>query len=288
MAENKKTVWTTIRYWLTLNAGILLLSCGVYFFKAPNGFATGGVSGISILLYNLFPVLSQATYMAILNVLLLVVGVLVLGRDCGFMTILCSLLFSAETWVMERLIPLSGPLTDQPLLELVYAILLTGIGSAIIFNCEASSGGTDIVALILKKYTSLNVGRALLVSDFLITAATFFIFDVRTGLYALLGLFCKAFIVDSAIESFNLCKFFTIVTENPAPIEAYIMGSLHRGVTEEQAVGGFTGQSRTVLMTVCRRIDAVALRKKIRELDPGAFVVITNTSEIIGRGFRSV
>lgn len=285
-----------VREWsvdfLLMNLGVLFMTVGVYFFKTPNGFATGGVSGISIILSRalggLVPWLTQASIMTIVNVLLLILGVIILGKSCGGKTIFCSLLFSLENQLLEILFPLSGPLTDQPFMELVYAILLTGIGSAILFNCSASSGGTDIAALILKKYTKLDVGRALLVTDCLIAASTFFVIGVKAGLYSILGLFTKAFLIDNLIESLNLCKSFTIITSKPDEIEAFIMDILHHGVTAYDATGTYTNKPRKVLMTVCRRADAVKLKAKVKQLDPEAFVIVTNTSEIIGKGFRGV
>lgn len=276
-----------------MNFGILLMAIGIYFFKTPNGFATGGVSGISIILANMLPVLSQATYMLTINVLLLIVGVIVLGKDCGIMTVYCSLMLSLETWIMELFIPLNGPLTEYPLMELVYAVLLTGIGSAIIFKCKASSGGTDIVALVLKKYTSMNVGTALLCSDFLIAAATFIrfadggvSFDPKTGLFSLLGLFAKVFVVDDIIDSINMCKSFTIITTMPDEIIAYIMQDMRHGVTTYPAKGAYTGADKTVIVTVCRRAEAIRLRRRVLAIDPHAFIIINKTSEILGKGFR--
>lgn len=284
----KSQIAEKAKYWLSLNLGIILLAFGVYFFKTPNGFATGGVSGLSIILFKALPYLTQAEYMTIINVLLLFIGLAVLGKGCGVMTIYCSLLFSAETRLLELIIPLSGPLTNQPFLELIYAILLTGIGSAIIFNCDASSGGTDIVALILKKYSSLDVGKSLLISDSLIAASTFFVFGIESCLFSVLGLFVKAFLIDNVIESINLCKSFTIITAKPDKISDYIMNTLHHGVTTYTGLGEFTHEPKTVLMTVCKRIDAAKLKNRIKEIDPDAFVIVTNSSEIIGRGFRGV
>lgn len=281
-----------LKDFLMMNAGTLLLTVGVYFFKVPNGFAPGGVSGLSITLSralrDVAPWFTQARIMSIINVLLLVIGLIVLGKNCGGRTIFCSLLFSFENQLFEWFVPLDSPLTNQPFMELTYAILLTGIGSAILFNCSASSGGTDIVALILKKYTKMNVGRALLVSDFLIAATTFFVIGVEAGLYSVLGLFAKAFLIDSLIESINLCKSFTIITTKPDEIEDYIMNTLHRGVTAYDATGTYTHESRKVLITVCRRSDAVKLKAVVKDLDPQSFVIVTNTSEIIGKGFRGV
>lgn len=290
MAKNNRL---NLKTWLFMNLGILLMAIGIYFFKAPNGFATGGVSGVAIILANVFPVLTQSVYMMMINVLLLIVGVIVLGRECGVLTIYCSLMLSLENWLFETLIPLSSPLTSYPLLELVYAVLLTGVGSAIIFKCRASSGGTDIVALVLKKYTSMNVGIALLCTDFLIAAMTFIRFgeqgitlDPQTGLFSLLGLFAKVFVVDDIIDSINLCKSFTIITVKPDEINDYILKEIKHGVTVISAHGAYTGENKTVLMTVCRRSEAIKLRKKVYSIDPNAFMIITKTSEIMGKGFR--
>lgn len=290
MAKNNRL---NLKTWLFMNLGILLMAIGIYFFKAPNGFATGGVSGVAIILANVFPVLTQSVYMMIINVLLLIVGVIVLGKECGILTIYCSLMLSLENWLFETLVPLTAPLTLYPLLELVYAVLLTGVGSAIIFKCRASSGGTDIVALVLKKYTSMNVGTALLCTDFLIAAMTFIRFgeqgitiDPQTGLFSLLGLFAKVFVVDDIIDSINLCKSFTIITVKPDEINDYILKEIKHGVTVVSAHGAYTGENKTVLMTVCRRSEAIRLRKKVYEIDPGAFMIITKTSEIMGKGFR--
>lgn len=290
----KRTFSETVRYWSFLNLGILLMAVGIYFFKAPNGFATGGVSGMSIILANILPFTTQAVYMLIINVLLIIIGVIFLGRECGFLTIFCSLMLSLENWLLELLVPLSAPLTAYPLLELVYAVLLTGIGSAIIFKCKASSGGTDIVALLLKKHTSMNVGTALLCTDCIIAAATFINFGgeggielaATTGLFSLLGLFAKVFVVDDILDSINLCKSFTIITTKPDEITAYIMTEMNRGATVINGHGAYTGDGRSVIMTVCRRSEAIRLRKTVNEIDSHAFMIITKTSEIMGKGFR--
>ena len=290
--KNEKLI-KGIRYWAFLNLGILLMAVGIYFFKAPNGFATGGVSGLSIILANILPFTTQATYMLIINAVLLLVGIIFLGRECGGLTIYCSLVMSFENWIFEKLLPITQPLTGYPLLELVYAVLLTGIGSAIIFKCRASSGGTDIVALLLKKHTSMNVGTALLFTDFLIAAATFIgftgegiVFTPETGLFSLMGLFAKVFVVDDIIDSINMCKSFTIITTEPERVNEYIMSRMHHGATVIEGKGAFTGDGRSVIMTVCRRSEAIRLRKTVNEIDPHAFIIITKTSEILGKGFR--
>lgn len=276
-----------IKNFMVMTMGCVLLAVGVYFFKIPNGFATGGVTGIGTILAKLTPI-SAGAWIWVLNILLLLLGFIFLGKGNGVKTVYCSMLYSAITYALEIIVPLTEPLSNQPLLELVYAMLLTSIGSALIFNADASSGGTDITALILKKYTSIDVGKALLIVDFVVAASSFIVFDIQTGLFSLLGLFAKAFIVDAVIDNLNTCKYFVVITDKREEIASFIMETLHHGVTVASVVGEYTKQDKAMIHTVCKRVEAIKLRNKIKEIDPKAFIIITTSSEIIGRGFRGV
>ena len=286
----------SLKHFMLINVGILMIAAGVYFFKSPNGFATGGVSGIAIILAKLpFSAklgLTQSIYMLVINVILLILGVIILGKKCGFLTIYCSLMISLENLIFEFTLPISNlsgmdTLTGQPLLELIYAVLLTGIGSALLFRYKASSGGTDIVALILKKYTNLNVSQALLASDLLIALSTFFVYRSATvGLYAILGLFAKVFVIDDILDSMNMCKAFTIITTKPDEINHFIISDLNHSATIYNGEGIYTHANRNIIITVCKRSEALRLRRKVKEIDPGAFIIITKTSEIAGKGFH--
>lgn len=276
-----------INRFLFMNLGCILLSVGIYFFKIPNGFVTGGVSGIGTLLGKVTPV-TPAVWIWILNIALMLLGFLLLGKQNGIKTVYCSMLYSAIMYLLEKFVQISMPLSNQPMLELMYAMILTSIGSAIIFNCNASSGGTDIAALILKKYSNIDVGKALLCVDFIVASSSFFIFNITTGLFSLLGLFAKAFIVDSVIESLNTCKYFIVITTKREEISDYIIKTLHHGVTVNTVFGEYTKEEKTMIHTVCKRAEAIKLRNIIKEMDPHAFTIITTSSEIIGRGFRSI
>ncbi len=277
-----------IKEYFLIIAGTILLSIGVYFFKIPNGFATGGVSGIGTILGGIIKFIPVSVWIAGLNVFLLLVGILILGRANGIRTIFCSLLFSLLTYLLEVFFPMTEPFTNQPFLELIYAMLLTAFGSALIFNNNASSGGTDIVALILKKYTSINVGKALLIVDFIVAGMSFFVFGIEAGLFSLLGLFIKAYLVDEIMDSINSFKYFIAITDDPDMVTEYIIKDLHHGATVTEAKGSFTGNKKYMVHTVCKRFEAISLRKKIKSIDKSAFIIITTTSEIIGRGFRGV
>lgn len=294
----ERKAFKTALYWIALNVGTLLIAAGVYFFKVPNSFATGGVSGISIIFSRLFSqyapnIITQANLTLVINVLLLILGFVFLGKGCTFKTAYCAIVYSLENMLFEILLPFNSnavgnpvPLTDQPLMELVYAMLLTGIGSAILFNCNASSGGTDIIALILKKYTKLNTGKALLITDFAIAFSTFFVTGIQAGLFSLLGLFAKAFIIDGVIESIGKSKYITIITSLPDQIGKYITEVMKRDYTSYKATGGYTGNEKTVLITVCKRGEAAKLKAKVKEFDPSAFTIVTDANEILGKGFR--
>ncbi len=287
MGFKEKTA-AAIREYILITLGAIAMGAGVYFFKIPNGFATGGVSGIGTILGKVAPFFTASMWILIINCALLVIGFIFLGKNNTIRTVYCSLVFSFVTLIFEKIFPLSSPLTDQPLLELIYAMLLTSLGSAVIFNNYASSGGTDIVALILKKYSHVNVGQALLLTDFVIASTSFFLFGIKAGLFSLLGLFAKAFLVDSIIESINSCKYFVIITTKPDEINEYIIKNLHHGTTFAAARGGYTNNDKTIIYTVCKRAEAFRLRIFIKKTDPKSFIIVTTTSEIIGRGFRGV
>lgn len=172
---------------LLLILGTALVALGVYFFKFPNNYSTGGVTGIAVILSSLFPSVSSSTFTSVINIASLVLGFVFLNRGFGIRTIFCTLLFSAMLAGLEWLYPMTHPLTDQKMLELFFAVILPSLGAAILFNLDSSTGGTDILAMILKKYTSMDIGKALLYVDVLITAATLIVINIETGLYSLLG-----------------------------------------------------------------------------------------------------
>ena len=280
---NRRSV--TEYFWVTL--GAVLVAAGVYFFKFPNNFTFGGVSGLCVVLAELLP-FTPGRLNLWLNLALLAVGWLALGRRFAAKTAWATVVISLLTDRLEVWCPLTAPLTDQPLLELIFAVLLPAIGSAIVFNIGASTGGTDIVAMILTRHSSLNIGSALMASDVLIVCGAALIFGVSSGLYSFLGLIGKSFVVDGVIESINQRKVCTVVTSNPEDVTDFILDVLHRSATIEEAQGAYTGKELTVVMTVLTRREATQLRNFLRLNDNHAFITIVNSSEIIGKGFRSV
>lgn len=281
---SRKIPWKDL-FFMTL--GTAMVAVGVYFFKFPNHFSTGGVTGLAVILSGILP-FPTSTMASVINLIFLAVGFVVLNKGFGIRTVYCSLLFSALLSLLEFLVPMSAPLTDQKLLELFFAVTLPAFGSAILFNIDASTGGTDIMAMILKKYTSLDIGKALLLSDVLIAGATLVVFDIETGLFSLLGLALKSVLVDNVIESLNRKKSFTIITPDPDTAIDYITHTLGRGATFWPAEGAYTHEKKFVVLTALSRSQAVALRRYLKENDPAAFLLVENSSEIFGKGFMRV
>ena len=242
----KKKILTkdNLIFFLILNLGLIFTAVGISVFKTPNHFAFGGTSGLSIVLSTLFPQWNVGIFMWIVNAVLVVLGFFFLGIHSMGWTIYSSFALSFFVSACEFIYPLQAPLTHDVFLELCFAVILPAVGAAMVFNVGASTGGTDIVAMILHKYTSL--------------------------------------------ESLNLRKVCTVICKYPDEVEAFIINDLHRSATEQKAFGIYTKTEQKVLMTVLTRSETNRLRIYLRHLDPHAFITIVNSSEIIGKGFRSI
>lgn len=254
-AFSRKNMLKNLNFFGELNLGLILTAVGIVYFKNPNHFAFGGTSGLSILLADLFPKINVGGFMWIINLILVVLGFVFLGIKTMGWTIYSSFALSFFVSVCEWLYPVNVSMSGDAMLDLVFAVFLPALGAAIVFDIGASTGGTDIVALILAKYTSMEIG--------------------------------KSFVVDGAIENIRLRKVCTIVTSNPQPILDFIIKEMNRSATVEKAYGAYTHHELSVLVTVLTRRQALQLRNFLRENDPRSFITIVNSSEIIGKGFRS-
>lgn len=280
----KKTFTT----YAILTLASVIMICGIYVFKFPNNYSFGGVSGIAIVLSAMIS-LSAGTINLLINMSLLALGFIFLGKGFGLKTTYVSILMSVGMSILEKVWPIHEPLTNEPVLELVFAIALPAFSSAIMFNIGASGGGTDIIAMIVKKYTRMgNIGTPLFLIDLIIVVMSCFVFDIRTGLFSLTGLLAKSLVIDGVIENINLCKHFTIICNDPDPICDYIHYQLNRSATLFEGEGTYEHKKKYIILTVMKRGQAVELRNFIRSKEPNAFITIMNSSEIIGKGFRGL
>ena len=273
-----------IKKYSILTVGAVVLALANYVFKFPNHFSFGGVAGFAVILSGMFGG-SASTYTFVINMLLLLIAFPILGKEVAMRSFYVSIVFSGVLEVAQYVYPIDKPITNQPVLELVFSFMLLAVCSAIFFFMDASSGGTDIIALILKKYTNVSIGTALLVVDFIVVIVAFFVYGVTVGLFSLAGFLAKSFFIDTVIETLNLCKYFTIISQNAEPICNYINAELNHGATIYDARGAYTKDNKQVVMAVVKREQARNLRNYVHKVDPDAFMMITNSSEIIGKGF---
>ena len=283
--NTEKTAIKFIKEYGLLTVASVLIIISTWLFKYPNNFAFGGVNGLSIVLSKIISIPASTLNLG-MNVILLVIGFVVLGKVFAGKTLYVTILSTVGLSALDKLYPITKPLTDEPVIELLFAVAIPAVASAILFNMDASSGGTDIVAMLLKKYTTMEIGTAIFAVDLLITLSAFLVFDFATGLYSVTGLFAKTLKMDGAIENMNLCKYFTIVTTNPKPICDFIHHELHRSATIYKAEGAYSHTEKNIVLVVLKRSQAVRLRRFIKDVEPTAFMMITNSSEIIGKGFR--
>ncbi len=280
----KRDRWDDLLDFGLITIGCLALVLGNYFFKFTNHFVFGGVTGIAVLLAKVTP-FSPGTINLVFNALFLLLGFVVLGRKFGAKTIYATVLMTVSFSVLEQVYPMMSPFTDQLMLEFFIAILLTAVGSAVLFHCEASSGGTDILAMILKKFTGASIGGMVLASDVIIVIAAFFVFNIETALFSSLGLLIKSLVIDTSIARINQFRMINIICDQPAPICDFIIKDLNRDATYYMAKGAFSQQDKYVIMSVLKGREEIRLRRYIRDHLPSAFVLVSDSRDIFGQGF---
>ena len=273
-----------IKEYLFTAFGTLIVVIGIYFFMIPQNLAAGGVSGFSIVLthYINLPISFIAL---IINTILLVVGFIFIGTEFGGKTIFSVILFSVFMNTMESFFPLTGPITDEVLVNLICGTILASMGLAIVFNQNASTGGTDILAKIFNKYFNLDIGTGLLAADVIVVGSSILTFGFSTGILGALGWFLNGIIVNYFIDGLNIKREVVIISKKSLEIKNYIFDKLDRGVTIYKAEGGYTNEPTDIVVTVLAKNEYFALKKNLKELDPDVFVLVRSVHEVLGRGF---
>ncbi|KEO81597.1 YitT family protein [Tumebacillus flagellatus] len=269
--------------YLYITLGSLLVGLAVTWVFVPNKTVTGGVTGISILLYYLFGWKVSITSLCI-NIPLFWAGFRFLGgREFALKTLYGIL---ALTLWLQFLEPLKQhPLTENTLLASIYGGLLLGAGLGIVFRGRATTGGTDLAARLVQNYTGISAGTLLLVIDGSIITAAGVIFGIERVLYALISLFITSKTIDLVQQGVAVGKVSYIITDREEEVRQAILFSLMRGCTKMQSYGGFTGVERPMLMTVVSRAEVSRLKELVRQIDPRAFVIVSDVQEVLGEGF---
>lgn len=282
----REKVMKYVKQYALITLSISIMSVGVYFFKFPNNFVFGGVTGTAALVAKLTP-MSASAFSSAANLVLLVVGLIFLGKEFAMTTGYATFVMSVELMAFEKLCPLSGPLSDQPMLDLLFAIALPAIASALLFNVGASSGGTDIIALIVEKYTHIHsIAVALFITDLFMVIAACFVFDLYTALYSFVGLTVKSLVIDAVLEKIKMCKAILIVCDEKKPICDFVMRKLMRGATYTPCFGAYTDKPHYIIYTTLTRHEADQLQEFIHKEHLNAFMSMLSTTEVFGKGFN--
>lgn len=277
-----------IKEYFFINLGLFLVAFEIHFIMIPNKLVAGGVSGFAIVANYFFPLLSVGTIMIILNLFLFVVGFIFIGFEFGAKTIYSSFALSGLVWILQKFCPIKTPFTDDILAQLILAMCISALGMAIVFNQNASTGGTDIIAKILNKYFNIDIGRAILISDLLIVLSSIIIFGIKVGIYGILGLIINSFIIDYMMQNFNINKETVVISQYSELIKKYIVVELNRGATVYAAKGAYTNDEREVIRTILRKNEFIKLKKYINSIDKNAFITVNNINETFGHGFIGI
>ncbi len=269
-----------------ITIGVLLVAISVVYFFEPNNIAAGGISGLAIIINHYFPAISIGPLVLIMDSILYIIAFMIIGAKFGAKSIYSSLVLSGSMWILEKFFPYQA--TDDLMLAAVIGTLLSAMGLAIVFNANASTGGTDILAKILNKFFSINIGKCLLAVDFIVTLMASFTFGIQKGLYAVLAVIISGISIDKFIAGFNSCNEVTIISEKNEEISKYILNELERGCTFLKGVGGFTGKDTAILYTVLGRSEFIKLRRFIGEIDKNAFITVGEVNEVMGEGFNEI
>lgn len=270
---------------LYINFGILILALGYHLFLIPADLAAGGVTGLSIIINKLLPQLPVGLILIVFNIILFILAFLVIGKEFGGLTVYNSLLFSGLIYLFEIIYPINTPLVDDLLVNLIYGILITGAGMAIVFNHNASTGGTDIIAMIIKRLTNFNIGISLLIADFFIIVAAIAVLGIEIGLYSMLGILINTTVIDKLIAGFNTKYQVAIISEKEELITKFIIEEMNRGVTLMHGVGGYSNEDKKVLHTVIARREYGVIKHMVMEVDPKAFIWVNMVNEVHGEGY---
>ena len=262
-------------------AGSAIVALSFNLFLLPNKIASGGVSGISTILDTVFgwePAFVQWS----LNIPLFIAGVVLLGRQFGVKTLVGT--------VFLPLVVLASadfePWTKDPLLGALFGGIGVGLGLGIVFRGRASTGGTDLAAQILNKYTGMTLGRCVALIDGMIVLSAAIVFDIERGLYALIGLYVTSKTIDLVQVGFGRSKMAMIITNQQEEVREGILRKIDRGVTRLSAYGGFTDSEKPVLMCVVDQTEFTKLKQLVKSIDPSAFVIVMDAAEVLGEGFK--
>ena len=277
--KNKKAV---IQEFIMITFATIITAAGVFFFLMPSNLAVGSISGLAIVVANFIP-LPISTITMIFNAGLLIIGFALIGKEFGGKTVYTSLLLPVVIGVFEKAFPNYVSMTADPFLDMLGYMFVTGVGLAMLFNRNASSGGLDIVAKLLNKFLHMDLGTAMALPGMVVALSSAFVYDKKIVFLSVLGTYLHGIIIDHFIFGFDMKKRVCIVSEKEEEIRNYILNELHSGATIYEAIGAYNFKKRTEIITIVDKNEYAKLMTFIEKVDSEAFVTIYTVHRVLYR-----
>ena len=268
-----------IKEYALITVGTAIIAAAVYFFMIPGKLTPGSASAVALLLSNVIPLPISVLTLG-LNASLLVIGFLLIGPEFGAKTVYTSLLMPLIMRIYEVAVPNMVSINQDPLLDMLCYVLVVSIGLAIVFNCNASSGGLDIVAKIMNKYLRMDMGKAMAVSGMAVCVAALLVYDLKTVIISIIGTYFSGIVVDYFIFGMNIKRRVCILSSRHEEVLNFILHELHSGASLYQAMGAYDRAQRTEIVTIVDKQEYARLMDYIHRNDPKAFVTVYSVNEV--------
>lgn len=272
-------VRNTLKEFAIITVGTVIVAAAVFFFMMPSHVSVGSGAALAMVLSNYIP-LPVSVITLVMNVGLLIIGFLLVGPEFGAKTVYCSVLMPLFMGIFELLFPNFQSITQDPFLDVVCYILVVGVGLAILFPRNASSGGLDIVAKIMNKYLRMDLGKAMSLSGMLVALSSILCYDSKTVVLSLLGTYFGGIIVDHFIFDNNIKRRVCVISPQLDEIVEFVLKELHSGATLNEIIGAYDHTPRTEMITIVDKQEYKRLMEHVRKVDPNAFVTVYSVSEM--------
>lgn len=277
----------SFKEYILIAVGVILVAIAVQYFFAPNNLAAGGVTGLAIIIKSFMPSVNLGIITLSIDIILFIVSFIVLGKDFSKRTIVTGLGLSGVIWFIGTFLE-PYAIVDDLIIASIFGAGIAGFGMAIVFNNYSSTGGSDIVAKIISKYTNMNIGTSLMSIDILITVLAAIIFGIDKGFYAILSVIILGLVVDRFIDGFNSCKEIFIISEHEEEISKFIMNELERGCTYLDGKGAYTNKEVRIVYAIIQRNEFIKLKAFIKKNNLKAFISVRESYEVLGEGFKEM
>ena len=269
----------TVEEFVTITFGTIIVAAAVFFFMLPSKVSVGSGAALAMVLSNFIP-LSVSTITLIMNIGLLIIGFLLVGPEFGAKTVYCSILMPLIMGLFEQIFPNFQSITQDPLLDVICYILVVGVGLAILFSRNASSGGLDIVAKIMNKYLRVDLGQAMSTAGLVVALSSALCYDSKTVVLSLLGTYFGGMVVDHFIFGINIKRRVCVISPQLDSIVQFVLHDLHSGATLNEITGAYDNTPRTEMITIVDKNEYRLLMDYIRKIDPKAFVTVYSVSDM--------